>query len=316
MCSRITDGDIAEQMMREFAGSQFQLVETYDHATIALVKEGNCRSLKTVQGFSPEQDPDAFFTKEGETGPIPINLWKFELPVCLPWPDKEFISYITKLGEHLGKDCSLWDQEVFCTWIEFMWSGYGIQMKIYLLWSAIPLVANFILCFYIVHTADLEQEKDDFDTAKICSMVSLVSVAVMNLYEIMQAFSQGIGNYFNFAKSKYNYYDLTTQLAAEFTSVYLLNISGPDDLLRTFVSVTLLLQSIKFYKNLEAVDFVRKFANKLIMVISELVSFFIVILIFLLCFTNVFYIMEFYYESPTKNDDGTMSPGNNTWPMY
>ena len=64
--------------------------------------------------------------------------------------------------------------------------------------------------------------------------------------------------------------------------------------------VTILLQTTKFYLNLKAVDFIRALSNKIFGITRKILPFFIIVVIFLLCFTNIFYVSELFYGTTSS----------------
>ena len=295
---------IIEGLMEILAENQFKKIKKFTHGTNELIEKRFTKSRKTVHGFSELHDKPAFFITENERGPIPTELYLFKLPINLTWPNSELLKYIQNQNDYLNtKHAHIWTNHIFEAWINKLWGYYRIQMQVYLAFSIIPLILNFMICLY--SKADHDSTfSSKMEIIHMLAGLCVPSVFIIILYEIVQ--SQAIGK--RYFKDIYNWIDFFTQGFILFSMCFLFGKIEMDDWDRTFICISLLLQTFKLVLNLRAIDFIRMFGSKLVRLIYSLFAFFIIVALFLLCFTNIFYITEFYYDEEDQQQ--------NTWGRY
>lgn len=152
--------------------------------------------------------------------------------------------------------------------------------------------------FYLAKAMDAQENISAYEQnmAKMFSLVTAVTILVMNVYECIQIIALGFVAYF---RDPLNWLDLAAQIAAQVTSLWNLSF-GVSVTLRNMYVITILLQTTKFYLNLKAVDFIRALSNKIFGITRRILPFFIIVVIFLLCFTNIFYVSELFYGTTTS----------------
>ena len=79
-------------------------------------------------------------------------------------------------------------------------------------------------------------------------------------------------------------------------------ICAPSETLTVLYILSFLFQVLKFYLNLKAMDSIRKLSNKIFTIIYEIKAFFLIVLLFLIAMTNIFYVTNFYYEQASGWD--------------
>ena len=289
--------NVIESSINLLAKNQFKLVTEFTNCNKRLLEQQYILSSKTVKGFGERQDNKVFCLSKGEKGPIVVDLYKFNIPIKFQSPNDEFLQYLRALQQHLDPNNEeVWCNKIFETWLQKLWSYYCKQMQLYLAVSLIPILSNFIMCFYLSH--EEEKLKDNMNTLKTFAFITIVSSTLLAIYEIMQLLASGL-DYF---ADQYNILDVITQCFAQTSSCYLLTLSKPNDINTDLLSVTQFLQFFKLFSNLKAIDSFRQFANKIVRVILSLYAFFIIVALFLLCFTNIFYVTDFYQGEDSKPD--------------
>jgi hypothetical protein len=104
--------------------------------TKEFLAKGSTRSKLTLTGMPEKEDKLAFDIPEEGRNPIPIDVWKFRIPVRLSMPNPNFLEYLNHLSDYIDpKDDAIWTDELFGAFIEMLWVYYKSQFMVYLFFS-------------------------------------------------------------------------------------------------------------------------------------------------------------------------------------
>lgn len=296
--------NVKEKLISIIVKNMFVMIPKL-YGTKDLIETKFVRSSLTYYDFPESEDHETFEITPGKRNPIEINLYKFLQPNRLWMPDSNFYSFQLDLDEFGSEDEEFWIESKFVDWMDSLWKFYKQQSQIYLIISFIPQLCNFIIGLYITSGKP----------PVVFPIIVSASVVILNIYEVLQIIAAKGNTYW---EDPLNYIDILAQVLTQVSSFYIL--LGSEEITTTAadgtVSTTLddsskniyvlaqLFQTIKFYFNLKTVDFVRDLTNKIFDIIYAINAFLFVMVIFLLCFTNVFYVNYF------------IAPDNKTWLQY
>ena len=169
----------------------------------------------SVIGYPEKQDKHCFQIPIDGRNPIPIELYKFKIPVRLYSPYHDFANYLEALEYHLDREEDIvWTDPMFVNFIDNLWIYYKKQQIFYLLYSMVPLTTNFACGFFLV---GWEENKSYPEWAKFFSMITCFTVSVLNVYEVLQICASKGNSYWFEAM---NYVDILAQIMTQFMSFY------------------------------------------------------------------------------------------------
>ena len=271
------------------------------YATKDLVKKKFLQSKLTLKNIPETEDLKTFDIALDVRNPLESDLYKLKIPTNLEIADDLFFNYQNNIQEYIHEDEPIWEDDLFTDFIDSLWGVYQIQQLVYVTFSMIPMICMFMIGF------DLKKG----DTHISLTLITCVTTFALNLYEIIQMISSKGMSYW---MELINYIDIIAQFLTQTFSLYSLFGNGliicteddngsetctANDKLKSIYVFAFVFQIFKFYLNLAAVNQIRHLSNKIFDITYGIRAFFVIVLLFLVGFTNIFYVMDFFEGTAT-----------------
>lgn len=199
------------------------------------------------------------------------------------------------------------DEENVYNLIEYFWKKLKIQLYVYQGFYSIIILMLIAQSLWINEYSPRMVSKT---TENAVNIAILVLDALFVLYEVIQAFATG-NSYF---RELQNYIDLPAFGFVALNSIYQLVIkdysttyseSGSNNVqLISFFDLALMFAFLKFYRNLNYIDSMRELASKLSPIFEGILPFMIILIVWLIAYSMIFYVSKFYDSPDTVNFQG------------
>ena len=289
------DDNTGPKIMRCMTSLQFSYVQELSRGTRRLQESVYVYSEMTTRNYDEKKDWKTFLLPEKGIPPIEIECYKFDKSVNLLCPTEPFVEYLCNLSVYLKDDDLTLTDEKISYFIEFLWCYYKKQLQVLLAISVIPLG-------FLYQQAFLLELHPETNTA-FCWIVFLTSLPLL-FYEIIQVVSAG-WSYLDLD----NFFDQGTCMFYILNSFYMMfhNTWNPNTV--SLYVVTLQFAGSKFYFNLGVFDFIRSLSSTQIDILQAIVAYFVIVILFIIAFSNMFYISKFWNGRGLETDWGKRNFG-------
>lgn len=271
---------------------QFTKIKNIDRATRRLIQAGVIQSSLAYKYLNAEHlDSDAFYQPKETTGPIDVEIYKFNYAVDQKNPDHGFSNYLKNLRLHLDNK-SLKDP-ILQKQINYIWKYYQMNLIIYLIYSCIPLL------FFVSksHFIGKDNELFGYQVVDLCNFMGIASAFYIPIHIFLQFVSSG----WKFFSVIEHIIDLFTIIAYGLNFIVWYLWPERSTLTVFTQAIVVLFGFTKLWLQMNYIDLIRQFNSNIIRVLGSIKAFLVIVMMFVLCFAEVFFVSEFYHD----NDYGT-----------
>lgn len=278
-----------------------QFCHHYQFTHIPCIEKGSKRLkdahvIKTNQTYKYPNteilDKKGFFAPEHGTPPFDLLVYKFNYPINQKNPGKKFYNYLENMKSLDNK--SLKDPYLNKL-IDYIWGYYQKFLIYYLLYTTVPLLFVMLKGFFM--------DDDDVHNIGGVRLVTIfnycaigTAMVYMPVHELLQMISGG-SSYFN----QTNLPDALCiqSYIANFVIWFIVDKSTTWTV--SIQCIAIAFGFLKLWIDQNYINFIRAFNKNLIRVLNSIGAFFIIIILFLLCFGEIFYTSKFYLDNDYGN---------------
>ena len=218
---------------------------------------------------------------------INVEVWRFSLRVNLRNPSDEFYYWILSLHKYSQKSKNIFEDKRIKSLINYLWNYYCYVKIVYLIFSTIPLLILYAEGFIILDVGKNQSLKPIKD---VFTSTILVFIVLLFIYEILLMRISGVYCYLTKLSS---YTKLITIFIYLFANSLLLYRDDPQHNCLNVYALNILVGTLWFAMNLQITTIFSRLCYKLVAMTKAIGSLTILVVIWLCCFSHIFYFTNF-----------------------